>query len=95
MEFNVKNGSIEKQRTGCVIVGVYETRRFSESAEELDRLSEGYLSNILRKGDLDGKVGQTLLLHHVPNVPADRAYRTPIQTTHTKSGAGVKRNRSN
>ena len=72
MEFNVKNGSIEKQRTGCVIVGVYETRRFSESAEELDRLSEGYLSNILRKGDLDGKVGQTLLLHHVPNVPADR-----------------------
>ena len=46
MEFNVKNGSIEKQRTGCVIVGVYETRRFSESAEELDRLSEGYLSNI-------------------------------------------------
>ena len=72
MEFNVKNGSIEKQRTGCVIVGVYGTRRFSESAEELDRLSEGYLSNILRKGDLDGKVGQTLLLHHVPNVPADR-----------------------
>ena len=55
MEFNVKNGSIEKQRTGCVIIGVYETRRFSESAEELDRLSEGYLSNILRKGDLDGK----------------------------------------
>ena len=41
-----------------MIVGVYETRRFSESAEELDRLSEGYLSNILRKGDLDGKVGQ-------------------------------------
>ena len=73
MEFNVKNGSIEKQRTGCVIVGVYETRRFSESAEELDRLSEGYLSNILRKG----------------------AYRTPIQTAHTKSGAGVKRNWSN
>ena len=72
MEFNVKNGSIEKQRTGCVIVGVYETRRFSESAEELDRLSEGYLSNILRKGDLDGKVGQTLLLHHVPNMPAER-----------------------
>ena len=21
MEFNVKNGSIEKQRTGCVIIG--------------------------------------------------------------------------
>ena len=72
MEFNVKNGSIEKQRTGCLIVGVYESRRLSSAAEQLDQLSDGYLSNILRKGDLEGKVSQTLLLHHVPNVPADR-----------------------
>ncbi len=72
MEFSVKNGSIEKQRTGCVIVGVYEPRRLSAAAEQLDKLSEGYLSNLLRKGDLDGKAGQTLLLHSVPHVPADR-----------------------
>lgn len=42
---------------GCVIVGVYEICWFSEFVEELDCLSEGYLSNILCKGDLDGKVG--------------------------------------
>lgn len=72
MEFSVKNGSVEKQRTGCLIVGVYEPRRLSPAAEQLDKLSEGYLSNLLRKGDLDGKAGQTLLLHNVPNVPADR-----------------------
>ena len=72
MEFLVKNGSVEKQRTACLIVGVYESRRLSAAAEQLDKQSEGYLSQLLRKGDLDGKVGQTLLLHYVPNVSADR-----------------------
>lgn len=72
MEFSVKNGSVEKQRTGCLVVGVYEPRRLSPAAEQLDKLSDGYLSNLLRKGDLEGRVGQTLLLHNVPNVPADR-----------------------
>ncbi len=72
MEFSVKNGSVEKQRTGCLVVGVYEPRRLSSAAEQLDKLSDGYLSNLLRKGDLEGKAGQPLLLHSVPNVPADR-----------------------
>ncbi|MWQ17366.1 M17 family peptidase N-terminal domain-containing protein, partial [Glaesserella parasuis] len=61
MEFSVKNGSVEKQRTGCLVVGVYEPRRLSPAAEQLDKLSDGYLSNLLRKGDLEGRVGQTLL----------------------------------
>ncbi|MDO4697314.1 MAG: leucyl aminopeptidase [Pasteurellaceae bacterium] len=72
MEFSVKNGSVEKQRTACLVVGVYEPRRLSAAAEQLDALSEGYISALLKKGDLEGKVGQILLLHHVPNVPADR-----------------------
>ncbi|OOS00283.1 leucyl aminopeptidase [Haemophilus paracuniculus] len=72
MEFSVKNGSVEKQRTACVVVGVYESRRLSAAAEQLDQLSEGYLSGLLRRGYLEGKAGQTLLLHSVPNVLADR-----------------------
>ncbi|QLB20476.1 leucyl aminopeptidase [Vespertiliibacter pulmonis] len=72
MEFSVKNGSVEKQRTACLVVGVYEPRRLSSAAEQLDKLSEGYISALLKKGDLEGKVGQTLLLHHLPNVPAER-----------------------
>ena len=72
MEFSVKNGSVEKQRTACLVVGVYEPRRLSAAAEQLDKLSEGYIGTLLRRGDLEGKAGQTLLLHNVPNVPADR-----------------------
>ncbi len=72
MEFNIKSGHPEKQRTACVVVGVYEPRRLSEVARQIDEVSHGYLSSILRRGDLEGKIGQTLLLHNVPGTLADR-----------------------
>ncbi|RUO76912.1 leucyl aminopeptidase [Idiomarina tyrosinivorans] len=72
MEFSVKSGSPEKQRSACIVVGVFEPRRLSGVAEHLDKVSEGYLSNLLRRGDLEGKSGQMLLLHHVPNILAER-----------------------
>lgn len=72
MEFNVKSGSPEKQRSACIVVGVFEPRRLTPVAEQLDIISEGYISNLLRRGDLEGKAGQMLLLHHVPNVLSER-----------------------
>ena len=72
MEFSIKNGNPEKQRKDCVVVGVFEGRKLSEAAVALDRASDGYLANILRAGDMDGKPGSTLLLHSVPGIAAAR-----------------------
>ncbi|OOE94321.1 leucyl aminopeptidase [Salinivibrio sp. AR647] len=72
MEFSVKSGSPEKQRSACIVVGVFEPRRLSPVAEQLDKISDGYISALLRRGDLEGKPGQVLLLHHVPNVLSER-----------------------
>jgi len=72
MEFGVKSGSPEKQRSACIVVGVFEPRRLTPVAEQLDIISEGYISNLIRRGDLEGKAGQMLLLHHVPNVLSER-----------------------
>jgi leucyl aminopeptidase len=72
MEFNVKTGHPEKQRTNCIVVGVFENRKLSTLAERLDTTAENFISNLLKKGDLEGNLGQTLLLHHVPNVLSDR-----------------------
>lgn len=72
MEFSVKSGSPEKQRSACIVVGVFEPRRLTAVAEQLDEISEGYISNLLRRGDLEGKAGQMLLLHHVPNILSER-----------------------
>ncbi|GAA5189929.1 leucyl aminopeptidase [Ferrimonas gelatinilytica] len=72
MEFSVKSGSPEKQRSACIVVGVFEPRRLSAVGEQLDKISDGFISNLLRRGDLEGKPGQMLLLHHVPNVLSER-----------------------
>ena len=72
MEFNIKSGSPEKQRVACVVVGVYETRKLSFAADLLDRISNGFLTDVLKRGDMDGKLGTTLLLHSVPHTLCDR-----------------------
>lgn len=72
MEFNVKSGNPEKQRSACIVLGVYESRRLTPQAELVDNASNGYLSQILRSGDIEGKLGQTLFLYHIPNILAER-----------------------
>ncbi len=72
MEFSIKSGNPEKQRTACVVVGVFEPRKLSLPAELIDNAARGYLSELLRRGDMEGKAGTTLLLHKVPGTEADR-----------------------
>ena len=72
MEFSVKSGSPEKQRMSCIVAGVFDSRKLSPSAQILDEASEGLISNLIRRGELEGKIGQDLLLHNVPNTLCDR-----------------------
>lgn len=72
MEFSIKSGSPEKQRSACVVVGVFESRKLTLPAELLDKASGGYISDIVRRGDMEGKSGSTLLLHSVPGTLCDR-----------------------
>lgn len=72
MEFSIKNGNPEKQRSDCLIVGVYEGRKLSASANLIDQAAKGYLSTLLKRGDMEGKLGTTLLLHAVPGIASER-----------------------
>ena len=72
MEFFVNGGSLGKQRTGCVVVGVYEGGRLSPSAMELDTASGHALNDALTRGDLEGELGTVLLLTRIPNVASER-----------------------
>jgi leucyl aminopeptidase len=51
---------------------VGEGRKLGAAARAVDAASEGALSALLKRGDLAGKVGQTLLLHDLPGVKAER-----------------------
>ena len=72
MEFSIKSVNAEKQRGGCLIVGVFESRKLSKPASLVDAASGNYLSTILKRGDMEGKLGSHLLLHSVPGTQAER-----------------------
>ncbi|MFH1602289.1 MAG: leucyl aminopeptidase [Pseudomonadota bacterium] len=72
MEFSTNRGNPENRVTPCIVVGVYAGDKLSPSAEVLDRASRGTLREVLRRGDMVGKLGSTLLLYRVPGVEAER-----------------------
>ena len=72
MEYFVKTGAPAKQRVPCLVLGIHERRVLSPAAQVIEQLSKGYLSALLRKADMRGKVGQSLTLHEVPGIAAER-----------------------
>ncbi len=72
MEYTVKSGNPEKQRIGCVVIPVYASRKLSSSAKIIDKASNGFISNLVRRGEIEGDLGNTLLLHNVENTLCDR-----------------------
>ncbi len=72
MEFTLSSGHPENQRSACLIVAVYEDMSLSPSAARIDQAGEGWLSTLLKRGDLQGKIGQTLLLQDPAGIAAER-----------------------
>ena len=72
MEFSIKQSSSEKQRSGCVVVGVYEGGKLSPAAQALDKAAAHHLSDLIARGDMNGKSASTLLLHKLPGIAAER-----------------------
>ncbi len=72
IQFAVKSGLGAGTRSGCLVVGVFENDKLTHAATELNRASRGQLRAILRRGDIEGRIGQTLLLQALNNVPAQR-----------------------
>ena len=72
MEFSIKNSNPEKQLCDCVIVGVYESSHLSTAARMIDEAAAGYITSILKRGDMDGKLDSSLMLHNVPGTASER-----------------------
>ena len=72
MEFSIKSTAPGQTKSGCAVVGVFESCKLTQPAASIDRDAKGYIRNIVERGDLDGKLGATLVLHNVPNVASER-----------------------
>ena len=72
MKFTVKSEKPATVKTGCVVLGVYERRKLSEAASQFDKSTRGLLTSLLKGGDMDGKCGQTLILHQPHGASCER-----------------------
>ena len=72
MEFLIKNASVTSLKTATLVLAVSEGRKLSDAAKAVDQASNGALSALLKRGDIAGKAGQTLLLHNVSGIKAER-----------------------
>lgn len=71
MEFVVKSGAAEKQKTACLIIGVHK-KTLPVTAATIDSLTEGYLAGVLKRDDLNFKPGHSLMLLHTHHAPFER-----------------------
>jgi leucyl aminopeptidase len=72
MEFIVKSARPETLKTATLVIAVGEGCTLGETAKAIDSASAGAISALLKRGDLTGKLGQTLLAHSLPNLKAER-----------------------
>ena len=63
VEFSIKNGSPEKHRSACVVVGVFEARKLTLAAEAIDKAANNYLSDAVSYTHLDVYKRQVPRLH--------------------------------
>ncbi len=72
MEITVKSVDAQRQRSACLIIGVYEGAELTPSGKTIDKLTGGALSKQLARGDLSGRSGQALFLYDPPGLLAPR-----------------------
>ncbi|QCI21660.1 leucyl aminopeptidase [Buchnera aphidicola (Hyadaphis tataricae)] len=72
MKFILKHCHLEKEYTDCIIVGIFESLQLSRSANYLDSSSNGYITSLLKLGDIKGNIGETIMFYNIPNVTAQR-----------------------
>jgi len=74
MDFSIKTieakNGLSTLKTGCLVVGVFEDKKLSKAAQELDR--KGAIGAALKSGDITGKPGSTLLLRGLESIAAER-----------------------
>ena len=71
MKYTITTGDCADISTDCLVVGVYAGSKLTPSAIAVDQASGGLLKRLVKRGDIEGTSGHTLL------VPCEDALRTP------------------
>ncbi|MBD7988540.1 leucyl aminopeptidase [Luteimonas sp. Sa2BVA3] len=72
LEFALNNAAPATAPVDCVVVGAWADKTLTPAARALDEASDGRLTALAARGDVDGATGKVAMLHDVPGVEAPR-----------------------
>lgn len=72
MNYLIETNALETLKTDCLIVGIYSNQELSTAAQNLDTATNGLISAVVKRGDIVGKINDTLLLNVIPNSEIER-----------------------
>ncbi len=64
--------AVEKQRSGCIVVGALGARKLLPAAQALDSVCGGALTALIKGGDLGATVGATAVLYRPAGLTCER-----------------------
>lgn len=72
MHFDSTVANPSQIQTDCLVIAVFSGQQLSSTAKKIDKTSQGYLTRLLKNGDFQGKITETLLLPEAAAVAAKR-----------------------
>lgn len=72
MQFKPYTQNISACKTDCLVLGIYDNKKMTPSAQLINDTTHGLIQKVLKTGDITGQIGQTLLLHSPQGIQAER-----------------------
>jgi len=72
MKYSIKTGLPQKISADCIVTVVWNKAILSDEATAIDQAGNKSLSRVIRSGDFDGKLGETLVVHQPTGTAARR-----------------------
>jgi leucyl aminopeptidase len=67
MNYSIETNPIETLESDCLVVGIFNNQQLTLAAKTLDDQTNGLLTSVVKRGDIAGKLNETLFLNVIPN----------------------------
>jgi leucyl aminopeptidase len=91
MDYSIETAPLEKLQSDCIIVGIYEDQQLTPSAIALNNSTQGIINNIVSRGDISGKNGETVLINVIPGSPVERILLVGLGKKESLSGKNYRK----
>ncbi|MEI6745026.1 MAG: leucyl aminopeptidase [Methylococcaceae bacterium] len=67
MNYSIETNPLETLESDCLVVGIFNNQKLTLAAKTLDDQTNGLLTSVVKRGDIAGKLNETLFLNVIPN----------------------------